>query len=311
MPNSTLSRYLPRLAWLGLVASVAMAGQPPDWEALVVKLEAQHRNGGLELASAVPLGGDYLVTNCHAVQKVRSIRIVDGKSRRPAELLNGDDFRDLCYLKAPGLQAPALPVASEAALRVGMTVYAAGYTNGRFAIHPGRIIGLHSCSCANGRVIQTSAPFDRGASGGGLFDGQGRLLGILTFRAPAGGNYHFALPAGWLNTGAGSSRAAPRSDRTFWQQGGGSRRAYFLTACALGAQRNWPALNALATEWTDHEQDNPEAWMARGRASLGLGDPEAAAAAFKQALAIDPSHDTAIWELQLLEFDLDRDLLPR
>jgi hypothetical protein len=191
-----------------------------------------------------------------------------------------------------------------------MTVYAAGYTNGLFAMQPGQIIGLHACPCATGKVIQTSAPFDRGASGGGLFDGQGHLLGILTFRAPAGGNYHFALPAGWLKAGIDDTVLPPQGGGTFWQQRG-SKRAYFLTACALGAQRNWPALNALAEEWTDQEQGNPEAWMARGHARLGMGDLETAATAFRRTLAIDPSHDMALWELQKLEFDLDRELLPR
>lgn len=53
------------------------------------------------------------------------------------------------------------------------------------------IVGLHHCECDGGRVVQTSADFDRGASGGGLFDRQGRLVGILTFKASSGGNFHF------------------------------------------------------------------------------------------------------------------------
>lgn len=61
----------------------------------------------------------------------------------------------------------------------------------------GRIIGLHY-ECDGERVIQTSAAFDRGTSGSGLFDRQGRLVGLLTFKAKAGGNFHFALPVGWL-----------------------------------------------------------------------------------------------------------------
>lgn len=294
--------------FLVLAAPGAWGAHQPVWASLVVKLEILRHDGAMELASAVPLGGDFLVTNCHAVRKARSIRISDGKSRKPAELLNGDSYRDLCYLAAPGLAAPPAPMANQAELRVGMAVYAAGFTNGVFAMQPGRIVGLHACPCADGKVIQTSAPFDRGASGGGLFDHRGHLLGILTFRAPAGGDYHFALPTDWLKVGSETDPAPERNEQSFWQQRGGNR-AYFLTACALGAQRSWQALNALATEWTGHEGNNPEAWMSLGRARLGLGDHEAAATAFKRVLSLDADHDVAVWELQKLEFDLDRNLL--
>ena len=95
---------------------------------------------------------------------------------------------------------------------------------------------------------------------------------------------------------------------SFWQEDRGSR-AYFLTACALGARRDWSALDALAADWCASEPGNPEAWMALGRARLGLGRAEAAAAAFQNVVRLDASHDDAVWELQKLEFDLDRNLL--
>jgi len=306
---STLAKHPLLIGWVCLcLAAPAAKAHQPVWAALVVRLEMSDGDGATELASAVPLGGDYLVTNCHAVQQAQSILIFDGKSRRPARLLHGDSYRDLCYLEAPGLQAQPVPMAKEAALRVGMPVYAAGYTYGTFAKQPGQIVGLHSCPCAQGKVIQTSAPFDRGASGGGLFDSRGNLLGILTFRAPAGGDYHFALPADWLKTGIGDNQAYTQTGQTFWQPGG-SNPAFFLTACALGAKQSWQALNTLANEWLAQERDNPEAWIALGRARLGLGDLETAATAFQRVLSLNASHEVAIWELQKLEFDLNRDLL--
>lgn len=82
--------------------------------------------------------------------------------------------------------------------RVGLDVAAAGYTHGAYTVSTGRIIGQHTCECDGGKMIQTSAPFDRGASSGGLFDSAGRLIGILSFKSQNGGNFYFALPAGWL-----------------------------------------------------------------------------------------------------------------
>jgi hypothetical protein len=294
------------LTWLGMgaVAAPTQASHLPDLQDRVVRLEIATQDSGREMASAVPLGGDALVTNCHAIRSAATIRVYRGGASWPARLRGGDAYRDLCFLVARGFDAAAVPTASPAGLRVGMPVYAAGYSLGEFAIRPGQIKGLHSCACANSRVIQTSAPFDRGASGGGLFDREGRLLGILTFRSPVGGDYHFALPADWLDS---PGRDLALNGPSFWQNEPGSR-AYFLTACALGARQNWVALDALARDWCASEPGNPEAWMALGRARLGLGRAEAAASAFQNVLRLDASHDDAVWELQKLEFDLERDL---
>ena len=47
-------------------------------------------------------------------------------------------------------------------------------------------------------IIQTDAAISGGSSGGGLFDGDGRLVGITSFVAREGQNLNFALPAEWI-----------------------------------------------------------------------------------------------------------------
>lgn len=46
-------------------------------------------------------------------------------------------------------------------------------------------------------LIQTTAPVSPGSSGGGLFDNQGRLIGIITF-GTSGQNLNFAHPSEWV-----------------------------------------------------------------------------------------------------------------
>ena len=46
---------------------------------------------------------------------------------------------------------------------------------------------------------------------------------------------------------------------------------------------------------------DPQAWMASGRANLGLGRRREAAADFRKVLELDPSHAEAQWELQTLD----------
>jgi large subunit ribosomal protein L13 len=48
------------------------------------------------------------------------------------------------------------------------------------------------------RLLQTTAAISPGSSGGGLFDDEGRLLGLTSFAARDGGNLNFAVPAEFL-----------------------------------------------------------------------------------------------------------------
>lgn len=298
---------LNKLLLLGLWSwTLAALAQAPDWNTRVYKLVATQADGTTELGSAVPLGGERLVTNCHVLRQAVRIEVhVDGAVMR-AEIGRRDAYRDMCLVTLPGLSAPPMPMIEVGESRVGLDVVAAGWPGGELAVSRGRIIGLHHCECDGGRVIQTSAAFDRGASGGGLFDRQGRLVGILTFKAKAGGNFHFALPVGWLrHTAMGTPGVQPADSPAFWEKPG-RESGYFLAACDLGAQEKWLALRRLGQDWIKQEPSNPEAWMALGRAERGMGQTEHAVVAFQRALMLDSTHTEAGWALREMEFDLDR-----
>jgi serine protease Do len=154
----------------------------PDWAGWVLKIETDRLDEVKELGSGVAIGPQRVVTNCHVVRDAIMIRVSRGSEVWPATLESGDGYRDLCILKVPDYPGKAPPIAESGDARVGMPVFAAGYSGGDFAVSEGNIKGLFTCACSDGRVIQTSAHFDPGASGGGLFDSKGRLLGILTYK---------------------------------------------------------------------------------------------------------------------------------
>ncbi len=49
-------------------------------------------------------------------------------------------------------------------------------------------------------VIQTSASISSEASGGGLFDAEGRLMGITTYQRKHGRSQNLAVPVDLLNS---------------------------------------------------------------------------------------------------------------
>lgn len=279
-----------------------------DFALRVLKVVVTRADGTQELGSAVPLVGARVVTNCHVVRNAVRIEIVQAGITRQAKTSQRDAYRDLCFLMVPGFESPPIPMVELGQTWVGLDVIAVGYPGGRYAATRGKIVGLHRCECDGGKVIQTSAPFDHGASGGGLLDRQGRLVGILSFKNKSGGNFHFALPVGWLRHLAERNIEPIRDGNPFWEKPG-KESSYFLAACDLGAKKNWRSLSRLSNEWVEQEPNNPEAWMALGRAHLGLNKDEAAARAFQTVLMLDSTHAEAQWSLQQLEFELGRNLL--
>ena len=273
------------------------------FESSVFRVEAEQDEGGICEGSAVLVAPGVLLTNCHVVQKVKGIQIINrsGQSWR-ATLDHGDAYRDICALRVPDIEGDIARRAPVREVHTGLAVQAVGFSGRRFQISNGMIKGLHPCACDGGKVIQTSASFDPGASGGGLFDADGRLVGMLTFKNRRGGDYHFAVPIAWYGLAATRLPEYQESTQPFWQ---GDRRMgnLFLTACALGAQHDWKALHVLAESWKLAEPDNPEPWVALGRAEVGMANFAAARHAFEAALELDSTHGDATWELQKLDLE--------
>jgi len=280
----------------------------PDWSSWVLKIEVIRLDGVRELGSGVTIGPQRVITNCHVVRNARTIQVSRGAEVWSATMEAGDEYRDLCFLRVPDYPGAPPRIAEPGETKVGLEVFAVGYSGGNFAVSKGGVKGLFSCACDNGRVIQTSAHFDPGASGGGLFDSTGRLLGILTFKSGSGGDFHFAVPIGWMKQLSKIPPQAIRGKATFWESATRDS-GYFLLACDLDAKQNWRGLLNLSRDWTHQEPDNPQAWMAWGRANLNLEHVNEAIRGFRRALLLDSTHAEAWWELQKLEIDLGMSLI--
>ncbi len=229
----------------------------------VAKVRVRESNGTLTWGSAVLLSYERLLTNCHVITAQENIRVYYAGQRRSAELDRQDRYHDLCVLRAAGVIGPT-PVAS-GALAVGESVFAAGYPGGgELKITSGRIVALHDYD--GGKVIQVSAPFAFGASGGGLFDEGGRLIGVLTFKARAGGNFYFAVPVAWVRAFERPDQARePASLTPFWRLSY-EKQPTFLRAVSLEVNEKWEALAELGEKWTKESPLEPAAWAALGTA---------------------------------------------
>lgn len=151
----------------------------------------------LSAGSAVVIAPGRLVTNCHVLAKASSFVVRQENVAYGATLEYPDPQRDLCQVKVANFTAPPVALAPAGSARVGQRVYAIGNPRGlENTLSDGILSGLRGDE--GERLLQTTAAIAPGSSGGGLFDSEGRLLGITTFGAKDGGSLNFAVPAEWL-----------------------------------------------------------------------------------------------------------------
>ncbi len=158
---------------------------------VVAKKHGRPTAGG----SGVVVGDQLLVTNCHVLPTgATEFEVKRGTQRWVAYRSSASPADDLCLLRVPGLNAPAAKFAEPGDPIVGARAYSIGAPAGlELTIAEGLVSGIRSNGSVT--VIQTSAPISQGSSGGGLFDADGRLIGITTFYLQGGQNVNFVVPA--------------------------------------------------------------------------------------------------------------------
>ncbi|CAL1241593.1 S1 family peptidase [Candidatus Methylocalor cossyra] len=183
----------------------------------VVQIRAAQGQGRVFFGSGVVIGPNRVATNCHVVRNAYRVTITKGSLVFPAVSQQVDTRRDLCVLHAPELPFPAARLGPTDRLTVGQLLHFYGYPHGvGIAFAEGRVEALHPFE--GSRVIETSADFTFGGSGGGFFDEQGRLVGLATFLT-AGQTHGYAIPSEWIACmeARASHRIEPLSGLTFWE----------------------------------------------------------------------------------------------
>ena len=280
--------------------------------ASVLKIEATRVQGGFSLGSGVVVGAERVVTNCHVTHDALKIVVLRGGVRWLADSQLSDVAHDLCLLRVPGLQASPVALGRADRLEPGQPVTALGYTGGlTLQNSPGEVLALHRFD--GSRVIRSSNWFSSGASGGGLFDEDLRLVGVLTFRLRGGEAHYFAAPAEWVGAmldvpgDAGYNEVVPdRSQQMAYWQKPVRDQPRFLQAALLQRDDQWPALQSLLEEWARADTSDPEPWYMMSVALARMHRPSEAKQALACSLALDPDARAARTRLAPVQGGLER-----
>ena len=165
----------------------------------VLVIESLNASGQpISRGSGVVIASELVLTNCHVVMQASAVRVRSGSSEYAAISDTSDTQLDLCQLRVPGLGAAPVRRGTVKQVRVGQTVFAIGTPHDlERTLSQGLVSALRETP--DGTLIQTSASISPGSSGGGLFDNEGRLIGITTFQHKQGQNLNFALPVDFID----------------------------------------------------------------------------------------------------------------
>ena len=249
---------------------------------------AQHTANG----SAVAISGNRLVSNKHVAVEGSSVKITQAGKSWNARLVRVHPFRDLVELEVAGLNAPAPVVRSSSSLKVGERVYTIGAPEGlEQSLAEGIISSLRKNDSES--YIQTTAAISHGSSGGGLFDCQGRLVGITTMLMPAGQALNFAIPAEVIgelerypvNAQSDETDASLRA-RMYDQL---SVSKHKLAPEDTGSQSYIEAINYQIRS-LKLKSDNAVGWFHLGSCYLVIGSYDNALNAYAEALKFEPKY---------------------
>ncbi len=282
---------------LALLAPLAAANTPEQIfvqvsPSVVVVDILDAKGKSIGQGSGAVIGAGHVITNCHVAQKGKSLKVRQSGKTYKATLQYADPDRDLCQLSVPDLQAPPVALGTAKKLRVGQRVYAIGAPQGlELTLSEGLISSLRPYE--GSQYIQTSAAISPGSSGGGLFDDQGRLVGITTFYLTEGQSLNFALPVDWIGELPKRAQAVPVA-KTVAKKGGLDR---LNRAIALEEKEDWQGLLKLSQQWVKKQPEDADAWYFLGSAYSDLKQYNQAIQAYREALRIQPENSVAWYNL--------------
>lgn len=143
---------------------------------------------------------DVVATNFHVIEKANKgyVRIVGGETKYEViGVVALDRSNDLALLKLRGITGKPLPVAQDAAVAVGDSVFAVGNPKGlEGTFSQGIISSIRRDKQAS--VLQITAAISSGSSGGPVLDVAGRVIGVAVGAIEGGESLNFAIPASYL-----------------------------------------------------------------------------------------------------------------
>ena len=296
-----IKNYLMTFYTLMTVLSVANSAWAKPADAMVnalsnsvLRVKVMLPNGNLGLGSAVVIGKNEVITNCHVVTDATNVAVIVNGEPHKATAIKADWHHDLCMLTVENLDVPSVKIGASKALKYDESIFTIGYPDEtKTPVNTfGEVKGLFPMD--GSVVIRASSAFRLGASGGGAFDDAGNLVGIITLKSKGNAAQYFFMPVEWVQALMSKPALAlgVKSEKPFWAMAA-TQRPYFMQVVQPYVSQEWSALLKVAAQWVQNEPNTAESWFYLAAAEFASNDFSQAEEHFKKVLALNNQHSQA------------------
>lgn len=289
---------------------IALADPSPELvynlKGTIVKIHTVTNAGGHGSGSGFVVAENLVATNCHVLNNAIGANIATrGETYTPVGV-RADWKHDICILRFEYLPLKPATFSDDEYLTYETSTFSVGFPGG--AAKPlttiGKIKALYAID--DSYVIRTSASFQMGASGSPLFDDQGKIIGMNTFKSPGANGYFYNIPAKWIKAAMTLPEAdkITKTDSPFWDAPL-EQRPYWMQVVLPMQAGKWQDLMAVATAWVKHAPNEYEATYYLALAQQNLGEVQQAKSNFHKVLTANPHHTSSILALAKIARDQD------
>jgi serine protease Do len=258
----------------------------------VVKVHTANKQGNHGVGSGVVIAKDHVVTNCHVIADANGIHVTKYGVSYPPYALLADWRHDLCILKFEYLKLKPVILGSNDQLQYEAEVFGKSYGGNTVKPHTavGAVKGIYDL---NGyKIIQSSAWFSLGASGGGLFNDKGELIGVTTFKTPGNLGSFYSVPVEVIKKMLASNddlSITTAAESPFWDAPE-KKLPFFMRVVGPTKKENWGKLKEISNEWIANKPNSYEAEYHLGLADYRLGNLKEAKASFSRVIERNNKH---------------------
>ncbi|HWU65713.1 MAG TPA: trypsin-like peptidase domain-containing protein, partial [Methylophilus sp.] len=272
-----------------------------DLNSRVLRVQVGLKNGQYGLGSGVVVAENQVVTNCHVVANASSISVMSGGAAYHAVGVKPDWEHDVCMLQMEDLPLAPVTMKSSRELKYEQPVFTIGYPS--FVPAPvstsGVVKGLFTMD--DSVIVRATSTFRQGASGGGLFDDSGALVGLITLKSPGKDAYYYYMSVDWIQALI-SKPAGPvvvKSELPFWGKPA-AEWPYFMKVVYPYLHKDWKGLKVIAEQWAAKEPQNTEAWFYLAAAEYETQDFTIAEQHLHRVLSMNDQHSQAFYYLGMI-----------
>lgn len=302
-------KHLNLLALLSLISCNLQADTLPEpteeflynLKQSMVKIGTTTKSGGHGFGTGIAVSKDQVVTNCHVLGNANGVSISKWGTEYPVDSMQADWKHDLCILNVQYADLKPVIMGDSSKLSYEQPIISISMPNDS----PAPYVALSTIKALypldGQEVIRSQAAFSIGASGSPIFDYDGKLIGISTFKSPGKKAYFYNMPVNWVKDLLQTPLVKLNAEHglPFWDAVAESRP--FFMQIVLPYQNNlWQDVEKIATNWIKEEPNQAEAWFYLGQATQYLGNKEASIKHYEKVLSLHPNHPSTLQAIALL-----------